>query len=165
MGKGASVSLHCFLLIRGVEILGQIQSSLSEYLQPPIQQSSKQQEQSQQQGRQQGQQQLLLGLLHFYALSRVPRIPNINYLQLSETRPCQSTRQIIVSCCGQSETVPYPIPGIKTKTYSHKNNWVFKETKILTTRSGLTHVQTRLALYSQRSTYFYLMSAWIKVVY
>ncbi|KRY62305.1 hypothetical protein T4D_7248 [Trichinella pseudospiralis] len=27
-------------------------------------------------------------------------------------------RQIIVSCCGQSEAAPYPTPGIKMKTYS-----------------------------------------------
>jgi hypothetical protein len=30
-------------------------------------------------------------------------------------------RQIIVSCCGQSEAVPYPTPEIKMKTHSHDN--------------------------------------------
>jgi hypothetical protein len=45
----------------------------------------------------------LILLWHFYTLSRVLRIPNVNYLRLAESYPCQSTRQIIASCCGQSE--------------------------------------------------------------
>jgi hypothetical protein len=55
----------------------------------------------------------------------VPRIPNVNYLQLAESHSCQSMRQIIVSCCGQSEAATHPTLGIKTKTYAHNIN-VFK---------------------------------------
>jgi hypothetical protein len=36
-----------------------------------------------------------------------------NYLQLAKSHACYSTRQIIVSCCGQSEAAPYPIPKWK----------------------------------------------------
>ena len=61
----------------------------------------------------------LPGFWHFYTLPRVPRIPNINYLQLAESYPCQSMRQIIVTCCGQSEAATYPTPGIKMKTHSY----------------------------------------------
>ena len=35
----------------------------------------------------------------------------------------------IVSCCGQSEASPNPIPGMKTKTYSYNISMYFKETK------------------------------------
>jgi hypothetical protein len=31
-----------------------------------------------------------------------------NYLQLAQPHFCESTRQIIVSCCGQSEAAPHP---------------------------------------------------------
>ena len=47
-------------------------------------------------------------------------------------------RQIIVSCCGQSEAAPYPTPGIKTKTNFHNISVFFKETKILSTFLGQT---------------------------
>lgn len=50
-----------------------------------------------------------------------------NQLQLEKSRPCQSTRQIIVSCCGQAEAAPCPTPHIKTKPHSY-NISVFKET-------------------------------------
>jgi hypothetical protein len=39
-------------------------------------------------------------------------------------------KQIIVVCCGQSEAVPYPTPGIKMETYSYNIPMLFKETKI-----------------------------------
>ena len=38
-------------------------------------------------------------------------------------------RQIIVSCCGQSEAAPYPTPRITTKTYSNNISVFFKEAK------------------------------------
>lgn len=40
-----------------------------------------------------------------------------NYLQLEKSHPSQSTRQITVSCCGQSDAVPHPTPGIKANTF------------------------------------------------
>ena len=52
-----------------------------------------------------------------------------NYLQLAKPHLCQSMRQIIVSCCGQSEAAPYPTPGIKTKTYSHNITGFLKKPK------------------------------------
>ena len=42
-------------------------------------------------------------------------------------------RQIIVSCCGQSEVVPCPTPGSKTKTYPYSISVFLKETQIATT--------------------------------
>jgi hypothetical protein len=50
------------------------------------------------------------------AFSRVPRIPNINYLQLTKLTPLLEQETIIVSSCGQSEAAPHPTSGIKTKT-------------------------------------------------
>jgi hypothetical protein len=38
-----------------------------------------------------------------------------NSLQVAKLHPCQSTRQITVSCCGQSEASLYPTPGVKQK--------------------------------------------------
>jgi hypothetical protein len=38
---------------------------------------------------------------------------------LTPYHPHQSMRQILVSCCGQSEAAPYPIPAVKTKTYAY----------------------------------------------
>ena len=61
----------------------------------------------------------LSGLWHVYTYSRVPRISHLSSLQLAESCPCQSRRQIIVSCCGQSEAAPCPTSGIKTKPCSH----------------------------------------------
>jgi hypothetical protein len=55
---------------------------------------------------------IFLGLQYIYTLSTVPRIPNINDLYLEESHSSQSMRQIIVSCCGQSEAAPCPTPGI-----------------------------------------------------
>jgi hypothetical protein len=55
--------------------------------------------------------------------------PCRNYLQLAKSHPCKSTRQIIVSCCGQSEAGPYLTLGIKTKTYSHNIPMFLKEPK------------------------------------
>jgi hypothetical protein len=66
---------------------------------------------------------------HVHTLSRLPRIPNVNYLQLAKSCSHQTMRQIIVSCCGQSEVAPYPIPGIKAKTYSHKITGFSKKPK------------------------------------
>ena len=40
-----------------------------------------------------------------------------NYLQLAKSCPWWSTKQIIVSCCGQSEAAQHPTPGIKMKTF------------------------------------------------
>jgi hypothetical protein len=61
---------------------------------------------------------------------KVPRVPKShnwrNYLQLAESSPCQSMRQIIVSCCEQSEAVPYLTPEIKIKAYSHDISVLFK---------------------------------------
>ena len=48
-----------------------------------------------------------------------------NYLQLAESCPCQSTRQITASCCGQSEAAPYLTPRIKIKTYSYAISFFF----------------------------------------
>jgi hypothetical protein len=53
-----------------------------------------------------------------------------NYLHLAKSCPYQSMRQIIVSCCGQSEAVPYPTPGIKAKTYSYDISVFLKESKM-----------------------------------
>jgi hypothetical protein len=59
-----------------------------------------------------------------------PRIPNTNYLQPAESHPCQSTRQIIVSCCGQSEVVPYPTPRTETKAHSCNIMGLLKKPKL-----------------------------------
>jgi hypothetical protein len=40
-------------------------------------------------------------------------------------------RQIIVSCCGQSEAAPCPTPGVKIRAYLYNISMLFKETKIL----------------------------------
>lgn len=48
-----------------------------------------------------------------------------NYLQLEKSHPCQSTKQIIVSCQRQSEAAPYPTAGFKMKIYSHNISVVF----------------------------------------
>jgi hypothetical protein len=80
------------------------------------------------------QQQLpLFRLWSFYSLSRVPRIPNVYYLQLAEHSPARACRQIRVSCCGQSEAVIYLTPGSNTKIYSSNIAGVLKETNALTT--------------------------------
>lgn len=53
-----------------------------------------------------------------------------NYLQLAQkSRLRQSTRQIIVSCCGQGKATSYPTPGTKPKTYSYNTSVSCKETK------------------------------------
>lgn len=51
-----------------------------------------------------------------YTFSRVPRIPNINYLQLAKITPLLEDETVIVTGCGQSEAAPYFLAGIKTKT-------------------------------------------------
>lgn len=100
-------SLDYFLLIRGFEFLETILiivriSVNSKQLLPPHPS---------------------LGLLH-YILSQEPsefQMSHIcrNYLQVAKSYPCQSTRQVIVCCCGQYEATPYSTPRIKTKTYFH----------------------------------------------
>lgn len=68
-------------------------------------------------------------LAYVYTPSRTFRIPNINYLQLTESGPCQSMRQIIVNFYGQSEAASYPTPGIKTKTFRQNIIGLFKKSK------------------------------------
>jgi hypothetical protein len=55
----------------------------------------------------------LSGLSYIYTLSRVLRIPNVNYLQLAKILLLHE-----VSHGGREQSVaaPYPTPGIKTKT-------------------------------------------------
>lgn len=51
----------------------------------------------------------------------------------AKSRPCWGTRQVMISCCAQSEAVPYSISGIKMKTYYYNISLCvcyFKETKI-----------------------------------
>ena len=118
--------LDYFLLIRNVRLLGQVQPSLSGYLQPAIQQTASQQFSKSSQTAHAGAAGAAgaaaaaapaaavgiaatasLAALIFLYLSRVPRTPNVNQPQLAESHLCQSMRQIIVSCCGQSEAAPY----------------------------------------------------------
>jgi hypothetical protein len=58
---------------------------------------------------------------------RVPKIPNVNHLQLAEIIPLleHGTNH---SSCGKPEAAPIPYLGLK-----QKHNWILKETKILTT--------------------------------
>jgi hypothetical protein len=58
-----------------------------------------------------------------------PESPELNYLQLARFTPLLEHETIVVIGCRQTEAVPYPKPGIKTKTYSHNIFWVFKVTK------------------------------------
>jgi hypothetical protein len=64
-----------------------------------------------------------------YNLSRVPRIPNINYLQVAKIMPLLEYSTVRVSSCGQSESAPSPTPGIKTKIYPHNITRFLKEPK------------------------------------
>jgi hypothetical protein len=53
-----------------------------------------------------------------FILTQESRISNMKNLQWAKSHLCQSMRrQIIVSCCGQSEAAMYPTPGIQTKIY------------------------------------------------
>jgi hypothetical protein len=47
----------------------------------------------------------------------------------NHTSARESMRQIIVSCCRQSQAAPYRIPGVKMKAYSDSVSLFFKETK------------------------------------
>jgi hypothetical protein len=82
---------------------------LSGYLQPLVQGKSNK-------TKQQGAAAAMLAFLgsHIYPLSRIPRIPDINYLQLAKITPLLEHETIIVSSCGQPEAAPYPTSGIKT---------------------------------------------------
>jgi hypothetical protein len=86
-----------------------------------------------------------------------------NYLQLEKSCPCQSMRQIIVNCWGQSKAAPYPTPGIKTNTHSQSISVLFKETQTpklllqvaceidqrITSGDGLiSHLVTRVSCYA-----------------
>jgi hypothetical protein len=65
-------------------------------------------------------------------------------MQLEKSCPYQSTRQIIVTCCGQSKAAPYPTSGIKTKTFYYNISVFLKITKVLTTihRNGVYQQET-----------------------
>jgi hypothetical protein len=126
--------------------LGNVQSSLSEFLQPAAAEAATAEQLPPP----------FSGLWHFYTLSRVPRIPDVNYLQQAESHPCQSTRQIIVSCCAQSEVhPPYPTLGIKTKTYSHDVSVFLKKPTlslpVCTCRVILAYRRHRLSCSKHRS--------------
>jgi hypothetical protein len=51
-----------------------------------------------------------------YTLSRVLRIPSVNYLQLVNITALLEHETIIVSGCERSEAAPYLTPGTKAKT-------------------------------------------------
>lgn len=78
------------------------------------------------QGEQEGEQQLPepLGLLYVYTLARFPRISNVDDLQLAESHPSQSMKQIIVSCSRKSEASQYLTLGIKTKAQVFRVNMI-----------------------------------------
>lgn len=52
----------------------------------------------------------------------------LSYLQLAKITPFQCTRQIIIT---SYEAAFYPIPGIRTKTYSYNLTEVYKKAKFL----------------------------------
>lgn len=63
---------------------------------------------------------------------RPPVDSSVRNLTEQKSYSCLSMRQIKVSCWKLSEPSPCPIPGIKTKTYSHF--YFFKEIQILAMR-------------------------------
>lgn len=71
-------------------------------------------QQLQQQQQKQGEQQLP------QALSESPlRVPRIKGSAAGKRHPPQESKTIIVNGCVHPEAVPYPTPGLKTKTYAH----------------------------------------------
>lgn len=73
------------------------------------------------------------------ALSRVPRLPNINYVQLAKIVPFLQQETNIVNGYGQ-RTAPYPKPGIKTKTYSYDTSVCFLQNPKLQTCHYTQHL-------------------------
>ena len=59
--------------------------------------------------------QALLGISHLYPIKSL-QISNYNCLK--KIIPLLKHETLIIIHCGQLETAPYPISGIKTKTYS-----------------------------------------------
>lgn len=135
------MSLGDFLLIRGVKFLEVSPIFLIRVSPTSNQQSSKgqsgrrdQQEGGQQEGEQKRSRgsrkgssscQSLQGSCMFIpCLARFPRISNVDDLQLAESHPSQSMKQIIVSCSGKSEAAPYLTLGIKTKAQVFRVNMI-----------------------------------------
>jgi hypothetical protein len=135
MERGVWNSLDYFMLIKVIRSLGSrpvFLIRISSASNPENHQSGKHQKQQQEpaavelaagtrssRARTGGSAKTSQGLWHLDTLSRVPGILNVNYLQQAESIMALPEHETNHSCCGQSETAPYPTSHNKTKTDSH----------------------------------------------
>lgn len=106
----AQISLD-YLLTKGIKFLGQVQSSLSRY---PI--SSSLFAHDHLTNSSNGGAAAACGFGIFISSQGSPELQTkINSLHLAESHPCQSTRQIIQSSCGESKAADMPPLGSKQK--------------------------------------------------